>query len=317
MLVSIIALNWNGKRFIDPLMDSIKNIKCDSFDIEFLFVDNNSSDESVEYYRKKYLNEQFRLIENDDNYGYSKGNNLGIMHAKGEYILVINNDLILDANVVEELLTVMRKKRAQVVVPKLMFLNKEGYINNAGSKLDPTDSWPVTEVGMNEKDVGQYDSVREITAFCGACVMFSRNFLQTVGMFDDKFFMYFEDSDLSWRGQTKKSKFYYAPRALAYHHHTGSSVEGSKMFNYYVARNRVLILLKNASPRVIYVGYRFAVRDHLYYKAKNILKALLGRYPKKTAIKEGLLGLKTFLGIVIFTPYALAKRFHILKERKL
>lgn len=313
-LVSIVALNWNGKKFIDPLVESIVKQKLKDIEIEFLFVDNDSSDDSVAYFQKKYAKEDFRIVQNSDNFGYAKGNNLGIKQAKGDYVLVCNNDLVMDENLVQNLYDELIANEADLAVPKLMFLNKPGYINNAGSTLDKNNSWPVSEVGFGEKDEGQYESVRDITAFCGACVLFTRDFLHTVGLYDNRFFMYFEDSDLSWRGQEAGRRFIYAPKAIAHHHHTGTSVEGSKKFNYYVARNRVLILLKNASFRVILVGYKFAVRDHVYFRLKNVIKAILGRYPKKQSLKELSLGLKTFIGIVIYTPYALLKRLRFIKE---
>lgn len=316
-LISIVALNWNGKKFIDPLVESVNKQILKNVDIEFLFVDNDSSDNSVDYFKKNYNQDNFFVVQNNANYGYAKGNDLGIKQAKGDYILVCNNDLVMDAHLVQNLYDGLVKNDADLVVPKLMFLNKPGYINNAGSVLDTSNSWPVSEIGFGEKDEGQYDQVKEISAFCGACVLFTRDFLSTVGMYDDKFFMYFEDSDLSWRGQDADRRFFYIPEALAHHHHTGTSVEGSKKFNYYVARNRVLVLLKNASPRVIAVGYKFAVRDHLYYRVKNIVKAILGRYPKRQAIREFSLGFKTFCGIVLYTPYALLKRWKVIQETKI
>ena len=316
-LVSIIALNWNGKKFIDPLANSVRDQELRDIEIEFLFVDNDSSDGSVEYFKEHHKDENFRVVQNSGNYGYSKGNNLGIKVARGDYILVINNDLILDKNTVQAMYDDLVKEQADLIVPKLMFLNKPGFINNAGSVLDTNNSWPVSEVGFGEEDKGQYDEVREISAFCGACVMFTREFLSTVGVYDDNFFMYFEDSDLSWRGQQAGKKFIYTPHAQAHHHHTGTSIEGSKKFNFYVARNRVLILLKNASPRVVLVGYKFAVQDHLIRHMKNAIKALLGRYSKKTALRDGILGFKTFAAIIIYTPYALGKRWGIIKEIKI
>lgn len=317
-LVSILALNWNGKKFIDPLMKSVKELVHDNFDIEFLFIDNDSSDGSAEYYTEKYCDDMtYRIVRNDKNYGYAKGNNLGMDAAKGEYIVVCNNDLILDKYSIQELLAAIESTGAALTVPKLMFLNKPGYINNAGSTLDPSNSWPVTEIGMNEKDNGQYDQMREVTAFCGACVMFTRDFLKTVGVYDDRFFMYFEDSDLSWRGQSMKNKYIYTPKAIAHHYHTGTSIEGSKKFNYFVARNRVLILLKNAKWHVVGIGYKFAIRDHLYYRLKNTIKATLGRYPKRQALSELTLGIRTMCGILWNTPYALLKRWNVIKERKI
>lgn len=316
-LISIIALNWNGKKFIDPLVGSINKQKLNNIDIEFLFVDNNSEDGSVKYFQDNYKQDNFKVIQNDANYGYSKGNNLGIKHAKGDYVLVCNNDLVMDDCLVQNLYDEIVKNEADLAVPKLMFLNKPGYINNAGSVLEKNNSWPVSEIGFNEEDRGQYNTTKEITAFCGACVLFTRDFLHTVGLYDDKFFMYFEDSDLSWRGQDAGKKFIYAPSAVAHHHHTGTSIEGSKKFNYFVARNRVLILLKNASFRVIGVGYKFAVRDHLYFKVKNVTKAVLGKYSKKQAVGELWLGFRTFCGILCYTPYALLKRWGVIKEIKL
>ncbi|HEY8886549.1 MAG TPA: glycosyltransferase family 2 protein [Candidatus Microsaccharimonas sp.] len=313
-LVSIIALNWNGQKFIDPLVESVRSQVLKDIDIEFLFVDNGSTDNSVEYFKKKFKDKNFRVIENGGNYGYSKGNNLGMKQARGDYILVCNNDLTLGKDIVQTLYSGLIKENADLVVPKLMFLNKPGYINNAGSRLDKNNSWPVIEIGFGEKDEGQYDTVEEITAFCGACVLFTRKFLSTVGMYDDRFFMYFEDSDLSWRGQTDNRKFVYIPKALAYHHHTGTSVEGSPKFNHFVARNRVLILLKNASPRVILVGYKFAVKDHIIRHVKDLIKSILGRYSKRAALRETRAGFKTFFAILFYTPYALGKRWGIIKE---
>jgi len=317
-LVSIIVLNWNGKRYIDPFMDSVKNLQLGNMTIEVLFTDNASSDDSVEYYKAKYENgSTFRLVQNDANYGYSKGNNLGMQQAKGELILVCNNDLTLDANLLIELYETMERASADLVTPKLMLLNRPGYINNAGSRLDPNSTWPVYDIGLDEKDKGQYEDEREISAFCGACVLFKRSFLETVGVYDDKFFMYFEDSDLSWRGQKAKKKFYYAPKAIAYHHHAGSSKEWSPLFTHFVFRNRMLVLTKNAGPRIILAGWKITAKDHFVNKMINVSRALRGTYSKKAAIVEFYRGQKLIWAAVALTPYVLLKRFNVVKERRL
>ena len=102
---------------------------------------------------------------------------------------------------------VTEEKNSSATVPKLMYLNKPGIINNAGSRLEPGNDWPVYEDGANEKDIGQYDTVREISAFCGACVLFTREFLQKVGIFDKKFFLYFEKSENSRIFESITSQF--------------------------------------------------------------------------------------------------------------
>ncbi len=314
-LVSIVVLNWNGKCFIDPFMKSFYTQTYPRDRLELLFTDNASGDDSVAYFNANYtVNDRIRVVQNNENYGYAGGNNLGMKQAKGDYILVCNNDLELDKNVVKELVSASEKYNSSVTTVKLMFLNKPGFINNAGSRLETESNWPTYEIGMNEKDEGQYDTDREITAFCGACVLFRRGFLNTIGMFDKRFFMYFEDGDLSWRGQKAGHTFYYAAKAVAYHVHTGSSVEGSALFNHFVARNRVLIMLKNARLRIILSTYKATINDHIIFRIKNLVAALRGRYGKKLAIREFLLSQKMLFSLMLLTPYALLKRTKLIKE---
>lgn len=316
--VSLVVLNWNGKRFIDPFIKTFLLQSYDQDKLELLFIDNGSTDDSVEYIKQKYGQvKNINVVENGKNYGYAGGNDRGMHHATGDYVLVCNNDLELDKDLVTELVKVAQDKNADLVVPKLMYLNKPGIINNAGSRLDMNSDWPIFEIGKDQKDTGQLNEVVEISAFCGACVLFNKRFLQTVGLFDAKFFMYFEDGDLSWRGQKAGAKFYYAPKAIANHFHTGSSKEGSPLFNHYVGRNRVLILAKNARFIVFAKGYAKTLRDHLLFRTKNLWAALFGRYSKKLALKEFYFSQKILWSIAILLPYAFLKRIGILKEDKL
>lgn len=314
-LISIVVLNWNGKRFIDPFMKSFADLDSSTARLELLFADNGSTDDSVLYMQETYGSDsRVRIVENGGNYGYAGGNNLAMHQASGDYILVCNNDLELDKNLVRELLAVSVSKKADLVVPKLMYLNKANTINNAGSRLETENDWPIHEIGANEKDKGQYDEVAEISAFCGACVLFRRDFLEEVGLFDARFFMYFEDGDLSWRGQTKGKRYFYAPKAIAYHVHTGSSKEGSPLFNHFVGRNRLLILTKNARLSVLLSGWKKTLKDHLVLRVKNLIKALIGRYQLRLAVIEFVRSQQMVLAALWFTPYALLKRYGILKE---
>lgn len=317
-LVSVVVLNWNRKKFVDPFMKTIIDQAYPKDRLEVLFTDNASSDGSVEYIKNKYGDLPYlKVVQNAQNYGYSKGNNLGMHQAKGDYVLVCNNDLQLEKDAVKEMVKVAEQKQAGAVVPKLVYANKKGYINNAGSRLEPNSDWPIYEDGKDEKDTGQYDEVREITAFCGACVLFSRKFLKNVGLFDSKFFMYFEDGDLSWRGQKAGYSFYYAPRAVALHEHTGTAKEGSPLFNHFVGRNRVLILTKNAGFRIITKAWLKTFRDHLLLRLKRLLLSIIGKYPKRQALREFMASQKMIWAAAIMTPYALGKRYHIIKEDKL
>lgn len=314
-LVSVVVLNWNGKRFVDPFMKAFEKLSYPAGKLELLFTDNDSHDGSVDYIKQKYGHLPYlKIVLNGHNYGYSKGNDLGIHQAKGDFVLVCNNDLELAPNLINELVTVAIKREAGATVPKLVYINKPGYINNAGSRLEPASDWPIYEEGKDEKDEGQYDEVREISAFCGACVLFSRQFLQKVGMFDRRFFMYFEDGDLSWRGQKAGFKFFYAPKAVAYHVHTGSSKEGSPLFNHFVGRNRILILTKNAGYIVIAKGWAKTLRDHFWLRLKHLGLSIFRKYPRRQALREFWLSQKTIWAAILLTPYALGKRYRIIKE---
>lgn len=314
-LVSVIVLNWNGKRFIDPFIGTFAQQTYPADSLELLFVDNGSTDDSVAYYREKYFDDKlYKLVENGGNYGYAGGNNRGLHHAKGDYILICNNDLELDSKLIEALVDSAEATQAAATVPKLMYLNKPGIINNAGSRLAPESDWPVYEIGANEKDEGQYNERREITALCGACMLLTRELLTKVGLFDARFFMYFEDGDLSWRGQKAGFQYFYEPTAVAYHVHTGSSKEGSPLFNHFVGRNRLLILTKNAGVFVLAKGWAKTLYWHVIFRLKNLLAALRGRYSKGTAWREFTLSQKMIWAAVFMTPYALLKRFHLIKE---
>lgn len=317
--ISVVVLNWNGKRFIDPFLGSLAKQTYNRKNLELVFIDNASSDNSVEYFENamKEFDIAHKVVLNDKNYGYAGGNNRGMRHASGDYILVCNNDLELDPSLVAELLEVAVAKRAAVTVPKLMYLQKKRLINNVGSRIDETSDWPIYEIGANEKDNGQYNEIREITAFCGACVLFNREFLKNVGVFDERFFMYFEDGDLSWRGQKAGSTFYYAPKAVALHHHTGTSKEGSPLFNHFVGRNRILILTKNGKLKPLVHAWLKTLNDHILLRIKRVIMSLASKYPKRLAIKEFWLSQKMIWDAILLTPYAIAKRVHLIKEKTL
>ena len=104
--------------------------------------------------------------------------------------------------------------------------------------------------GFLEPDAGQYDAPAEVFAWCGGSVLLRPAYLADVGLFDDDFFLYYEDTDLSWRGRSRGWRYRYVPDARARHVHAASTGEGSPVFQHYVERNRLLMLVKNAPPRL-------------------------------------------------------------------
>jgi N-acetylglucosaminyl-diphospho-decaprenol L-rhamnosyltransferase len=118
-------------------------------------------------------------------------------------------------------------------------------INNAGSALY-ADGFG-GDRGFLERDGGQYDEPAEVFAWCGGAVLLSKAYLDEVGLFDERLFLYYEDTDLSWRGRLRGWRYVYEPASVVRHRHAASSGgAGSLTFRYYTERNRVLVLTKNA-----------------------------------------------------------------------
>lgn len=122
-------------------------------------------------------------------------------------------------------------------------------INNVGSELYVGGS--AGDRGFLERDVGQYDQGCEIFAWCGGAVLLRKAYLDDVGLFDEAFFLYYEDTDLSWRGRLQGWRYVYTPDSVVRHRHSQSSGVGSDLFRFQVERNRLLVLVKNARLRVV------------------------------------------------------------------
>jgi len=117
-------------------------------------------------------------------------------------------------------------------------------VNNVGSVL--LEGGYGADRGYLERDEGQFDRSQEIFAWCGAAVLLSRPYLEAVGLFDERFFLYYEDFDLSWRGRAQGWRYVYVPEAVVHHAHSASSVVGSRLFAHYTERNRLVTLTRNA-----------------------------------------------------------------------
>ena len=166
-------------------------------------------------------------------------------------------------------------------------------INNAGSRLIEG-GWGADR-GFLERDAGQYDEPRDVFAWCGAGVLFRPAYLLDAGLFDERFFMYYEDTDLSWRGQTKGWRYRYVPDAILRHLHAATSVEGSAMFNHYVERNRLLMLAKNAPPRYAADAVWRYVRATASYARRDVIRPLLrARRPSIVIVRARLKSLAGF-----------------------
>lgn len=178
-------------------------------------------------------NKRMILLKNDKNYGFAEGNNIAIQLAlkffKPQYILLTNNDVVVDKRFLTELVKIAeRDRKIGIVGPKIYykdFLGRSDVINFAGEDIV---LWKAKEVryGFNELDEGQYDRIKEIDKIDGACMLIKRQVFENVGMFDPNFFVFWEETDFCLRAKKKGYKIVYVPTAEIWHK-IASSIGGS------------------------------------------------------------------------------------------
>jgi GT2 family glycosyltransferase len=174
-------------------------------------------------------------------------------------------------------------------------------VNNAGGIVF-TDGYGADRA-FQEVDAGQCDEPAEVFTFCGNGVAFRREVLDRVGLFDDDFFLYYEDTDLAWRVGAHGWTIRYEPSAVLRHHHSASSGEESAVFRFHVDRNRLLMLTKNASRRLALAQ----VPRYPLTTASIALRALRSGHPR-AAVRPTLLRLRVIASYLRLLPAMLAKR---------
>ena len=256
--VSILVINYNGKKWLHQCLRSISTISYPNFDT--YLIDNASTDGSIEYVKENFP--FVAIIKFDTNIGFAKGYNNAINQIKTDYILLLNNDTkILKPDFLDIIVSQAQKDfDIAAIVCKMVFMSDPSVINSVGGIGIPY--WRGFEdIGFKEKDVGQYDVPPiEAFSFCGGATLIrSKAFIETKG-FDETFFAFFEDTDLSWRFRLKKLKIKYVPDAKIAHHYSGTYSEGPNK-TYLCKRNLFRSILKNCGSTTIY----WAIRNYLLF----------------------------------------------------
>lgn len=158
-------------------------------------------------------------------------------------------------------------------------------VNNVGSNLFAGGFGG--DRGFLEVDEGQYESAAEVFAWCGGAVLLRRAFLDDVGLFDERFFVYYEDTDLSWRGRLQGWRYVYEPGAVVRHRHSASTGVGSPVFIYHTERNRLLVLAKNAPARLAWRSGLGEIRRFVGAVVRHyVLRPLTLRLPIRAVVAQ-------------------------------
>ncbi|MEO5657029.1 MAG: glycosyltransferase family 2 protein, partial [Nitrospiria bacterium] len=238
--VSVIVLNWNGEALLAECLDSLTAQTYPR--VEILVVDNGSADGSVRLVRERY-GDTVRLIETGANLGFAGGNNVGIAAARGEYILLLNNDAAADPGWVEALVREAETdSRLGMCASKVVTWEGPARIDSAGLLLSRDGLGRGR--GRGSLDDGRFGRAEDALLPSGCAALYRRAMFNEVGLFDEAFFMYCEDVDLGLRGRLANWHCRYVPRAIVRHRYSASAGGFSLGKVFLVERNRVWVMLK-------------------------------------------------------------------------
>ncbi len=248
-LVSLITVNYNGLHYLKELFNSLSRLNYQP--VEIIMVDNASTDGSVAYVQKHYPG--VKVIANQENYMFARGNNLGIREARGEIICLINNDVVVDPDFLTPIVRAFQEMPEMAICqPKVLDLNNPEmfeYAGGAGGFLDRF-GYPFLKGRIFftlEKDRGQYNHRQEIFWASGAAFCIRQSVLAETGLLDEDFFMHMEEIDLCWRTHLLGWKIFLIPEAKIWHKGGGTLQQEHPRKLYWNFRNNIFLLVKNLS----------------------------------------------------------------------
>jgi len=320
--VSIVILNWNGWEDTIECLESVYQIDYSNFDVLLVdnhsqdesleqirahcsgelevisdFFDYNPGNKplKVQEYGEDWKNiddlqsvskSNLIILKNDENYGFPGGNNVGIRFAiknlDPDYVLLLNNDTVVDKKFLNELVNKGESnKQIGILGPKIYYYTEPDVIWSAGCRI----SWKLArgiQIGSGELDQGQYDDEKEVEYVSGSALLIKTDVICKIGLMDENYFLYFEESDWTLRANQAGFKSLYVPKSKIWHKVSKSGGGISKPIGlYYITRNRWIFMRKWAkrSDYWIFVVYQimgavvFPISLSIYYRNLGLFKA--------------------------------------------
>lgn len=253
--VSIVIPHWNNVDVLSECLESISNTNFENF--ETIVVDNASTDNSVASVRSNYPN--VKLIENDKNYGYAGGCNIGAEAASGDFLIFLNNDTVQEKDWISNLIkTINSDDKIAAVQPKILNYYDRNVFDYAGGSGGHMDIYcfPFARgriFSFQENDEGQYNNKEKCFWSSGTCFMVRRELFQKSGGFDESFFAHMEEIDLCWRLYAMGFEVWVEPDSVVYHKNALTLPMYSHKKYYLNHRNSLLMLLGNYSIKNIFL----------------------------------------------------------------
>lgn len=265
-LLSVVIVNYNGSALLENCVRSV--LQSTYKKIEVIIVDNNSKDNSLEIIAEKFREDpRIRIHKNARNVGLAEGANIGISKSNGSILFIMNSDVELDRECIKELVNVLSSdERIGIVGPKVLDYNNRKLIQYVGATSDVY-GFP-RALGEAEIDKGQYKKNMEVFYVPSLALMVKCSALKRIGLFDSKYFIYWDDLDFCWRGWLSGYSVVAVPRAIAYH------VGGVTDVGGYLGRGKKYL----TSAKRRYLGERNNLRTVLKNYSYRTLSVVLPRY---------------------------------------
>ncbi len=287
--ISIISVNYNGLEDTCAMIESLReHIRSVSYEV--IVVDNGSVRDEAPMIRERCPYEEVVVLRSERNLGFAGGNNLGLAVARGEYILLLNNDTLVEDDSLHRLCEALRENPSLgAVSPKIRFAWDPYPIQFAGYTPLSRITLRNSLIGFEEQDRGQYDAPAHTPYAHGAAMMVPRRVIEQVGPMPEIYFLYYEELDWSEIIRRRGWLIGYEPRCTVYHKESRSTGQGSPLRTFYLTRNRLLFAWRNLSrsERLLSVAYQLGIAA-----PKQLLVNLLRR--------RGDLASATWRGIVAF-----------------
>lgn len=237
---SVVIVNYNGRQYLENCLRSL--IREEHREYEIILVDNASTDGSARYVEQAFP--KVRVIRNEANLGFGQGSNVGARQAKGRYLAFLNPDTVVEPGWLEALIAALEADpQAGLATSKVLLLADPEHINTCGNEVHFTGLTLCRGMGMERSALADLE---EVGAVSGAAFAIRRDLFEALGGFDEAFFLYMEDTDLSWRARLAGYRCIYVPFSVVLHDYT---LRFGPKKTFYQERNRYLMLLKGLQWR--------------------------------------------------------------------
>jgi GT2 family glycosyltransferase len=244
-LISVIIVNWNGKEFLSQCLNSLRQQVYQPLTIRL--VDNGSTDGSVEFVRDNYP--EVEVLALHENSGFSLANNIALGTVHTEYIALLNNDAVAHPQWLRRLVEALDEHpEAGFAASKMLFYDDPQRIDRAGDAYTRAGTGSLRGRGESAR---KYNSKEWIFGACAGAALYRRRMLDEIGLFDEDFFLLYEDVDLSFRAQLKGFKCLYVPEAIVFHKASSTIVADSQVSVYFSHRNLEWVYLQNMPTNLI------------------------------------------------------------------